>query len=118
MGAQLFVKAFNEVQYRRLDLFAEEPIKISLSVANIVDPLAANSIFSRTFRVPHTSVNGPFLMPVRKQMLTLTIMVPSFRSAISDYQQSTLTRRPITLNTKSTITEKPPTLVRRLVVVS
>jgi len=29
-----------------------------------VDPLSANSIFSRTFRVPHTSKNGPYFKAV------------------------------------------------------
>ena len=60
MGVQLFAKAVNTAQYQRLDLFESEPIKLTLSVANIQDPLAANSVFSRTFRVPHTSANGPF----------------------------------------------------------
>ena len=60
MSVQLFVKAVNTAQYQRLDLFETEPIKLTMSVANIQDPLAANSVFSRTFRVPHTSANGPF----------------------------------------------------------
>ena len=60
MSVQLFAKAPGATTYQRIDLYAAEPIKLTLSVANIVDPLAANSIFSRTFKVPHTSVNGPF----------------------------------------------------------
>ena len=64
MGVQLYAKTINKGQYQLLDLFSNEPIKLTLSVANIVDPLAANSVFSRTFRVPHTSVNGPFFEAV------------------------------------------------------
>ena len=60
MSVQLFVKAPGDLTYRRLDLFPTEPIKLTLSVANIQDPLAANSVFSRTFKVPHTGQNGPF----------------------------------------------------------
>jgi hypothetical protein len=60
MSVQLFVKAPGDLTYRRLDLFPTEPIKLTLSVANIEDPLAANSVFSRTFKVPHTGQNGPF----------------------------------------------------------
>ncbi|MFZ9243421.1 MAG: hypothetical protein ACO295_09535, partial [Sediminibacterium sp.] len=60
MSVQLFAKSAGSSSYQLLDLFTAEPIKLTLSVANIVDPLAANSIFSRTFRVPHTANNGPF----------------------------------------------------------
>lgn len=64
MNVQLFVKNQTNNQFINLDLFGSEPIKLTLSVANIQDPLAANSVFSRTFRVPHTSINGPFFKAV------------------------------------------------------
>lgn len=60
MAVQLFAKTQGSTQYQLLDLFQAEPIKLTLSVANIIDPLAANSVFSRTFRVPHTANNAPF----------------------------------------------------------
>lgn len=61
---QLYAKNQTNNQYVLLDLFSEQPIKLTLAVQNIVDPLAANSIFSRTFRVPHTSKNGPYFKAV------------------------------------------------------
>jgi hypothetical protein len=61
---QLYAKNQTNNQYVLLDLFTEQPIKLTLAVSNIVDPLAANSIFSRTFRVPHTSKNGPYFKAV------------------------------------------------------
>ena len=64
MNVQLFVKNQTNNQFINLDLFGSEPIKLTLSVANIQDPLAANSVFSRTFRVPHTSINGPYFKAV------------------------------------------------------
>jgi len=57
---QLYAQQQNNGQYVALDLHIEEPIKLNLSVANIIDPTATNSTFSRTFRVPHTAVNGPY----------------------------------------------------------
>ena len=61
---QLYAKNQTNNQYVLLDLFTEQPIKLTLAVSNIVDPLSANSIFSRTFRVPHTSKNGPYFKAV------------------------------------------------------
>ena len=61
---QLYAKNQDNNQYVLLDLFTEQPIKLTLAVQNIVDPLSANSIFSRTFRVPHTSKNGPYFKAV------------------------------------------------------
>ncbi len=65
MGAvQLYAKMPGSAQYTLLDLHETEPIKLTLSVQDIQDPLAATSSFSRTFRVPHTGVNGPFFKGV------------------------------------------------------
>lgn len=64
MDVQLFAKNQTNNQYVNLDLFTEQPIKLTLAVSNIVDPLSANSVFSRTFRVPHTSKNGPYFKAV------------------------------------------------------
>ena len=58
---QLYAKKQDAVsQFVNLELFEAEPIKLTLNVTNIEDPLAATSVYSKTFRVPHTSVNGPF----------------------------------------------------------
>jgi hypothetical protein len=57
---QLYAKQQHTGEYVALDLRVEEPIKLNLSVANIIDPTATNSVFSRTFKVPHTAVNGPY----------------------------------------------------------
>jgi hypothetical protein len=46
--------------YTELDLYASEPIKLSLSVQGLENPQATTSSFSKTFRVPHTSANGRF----------------------------------------------------------
>lgn len=59
-NVQLYAKQQHTEEYVALDLRAEEPIKLNLSVANIIDPTATNSVFSRTFKVPHTAVNGPY----------------------------------------------------------
>lgn len=65
MGAiQLYAKMPGSAEYTLLDLHETEPIKLTLSVQDIQDPLAATSSFSRTFRVPHTGVNGPFFKGV------------------------------------------------------
>ena len=61
---QLYAKKQGTEEYVALDLNESEPIKLNLSVANIIDPTATNSVFSRTFRVPHTSVNGPYFKGV------------------------------------------------------
>jgi len=64
MAAQLFAKQQGTANYINLTLFDAEPIKLTLSVTNIMDPLAATSVFSQTFRVPHDSVNGPYFKGV------------------------------------------------------
>ena len=61
---QLYARLQESTDYLNLDLHASEPIKLVLSVQNINDPLAATSVFSRTFRVPHTSINGPYFKAV------------------------------------------------------
>ena len=61
---QLYAKKQGTDEYVALDLYPEEPIKLNLSVQNIEDPLAANSVFSRTFKVPNTSVNSPYFKAV------------------------------------------------------
>ena len=58
---QLFAKQQDSTEYVNLQLHSEEPIKLTLSVSDIVDPLAATSVFSRTFKIPHTDVNGRFM---------------------------------------------------------
>ena len=60
MSVQLFAKLQGSEEYVNLSLFDAEPVKLSLSVTSIQDPLAATSVFSRTFRVPHNSINGPY----------------------------------------------------------
>ena len=50
--------------YLQLDLYPEEPIKMTKSVEAIEDPQATTSAFSRTFRIPATSVNGDFMKAV------------------------------------------------------
>ena len=64
MAVQLYVKYPDTTNWIVLDQFAAEPIKLNFSVSNIIDPLQVSSIFSRTFRVPHTSINGPFFRAV------------------------------------------------------
>lgn len=61
---QLYAKQQGTETFVALDLHTEEPLKLNLSVANIIEPTATNSTFSRTFRVPHTAVNGPFFKGV------------------------------------------------------
>ena len=63
-AVQLYAKQQGTETYVALDLNESEPIKLNLSVANIIDPTATNSVFSRTFRVPHTSINGPYFKGV------------------------------------------------------
>ena len=63
-GVQLYVKYPDTTNWIVLDQFSAEPIKLNFSVSNIIDPLQVSSIFSRTFRVPHTSINGPFFRAV------------------------------------------------------
>jgi hypothetical protein len=64
MSVQLFAKLQGSQEYINLDLSASEPIKMVLSVANIEDPLSTTSSFSRTFKVPHTGINGPYFKGV------------------------------------------------------
>lgn len=64
MAVQLYVKYPDTTNWIVLDQFQSEPIKLNFSVSNIIDPLQVSSIFSRTFRVPHTSINGPFFRAV------------------------------------------------------
>lgn len=66
MAAQLYVKYPDTTQWILLDLYPgdAEPIKLTFSVADISDPLKVASIFSKTFRVPNTEVNGPFFRAV------------------------------------------------------
>ena len=63
-SVQLWVRKDSDLTYTRIDLFPEEPIKLNLSVTNIMDPLATNSVFSRTFRVPNTQSNNKFFKAV------------------------------------------------------
>ena len=60
MSVQLYAKMQGTEEYVNLSLFDADPVKLSLSVTSIQDPLAATSVFSRTFRVPHNSINGPY----------------------------------------------------------
>jgi len=64
MSVQLFAQLQGSTEYVNLSLFDAEPVKLSLSVTSIQDPLAATSVFSRTFRVPHNSINGPYFKGV------------------------------------------------------
>jgi len=63
-NVQLWAKADLDPGYTSLDLYPEEPIKLTLSVTNITDPLSTTSIFSRTFRVPNTQANNAFFKAV------------------------------------------------------
>jgi hypothetical protein len=63
-NVQLWAKKDEDLKYTRIDLFPEEPIKLTLSVTNIMDPLATNSVYSRTFRVPNTQANNAFFKAV------------------------------------------------------
>jgi hypothetical protein len=64
MAVQLYVKYPDTTNWIVLDQFDNSPIKLNFSVSNIIDPLQVSSIFSRTFRVPHTTINGPFFRAV------------------------------------------------------
>ena len=64
MPIQLYAQYPETTTWTLLDLFGTDPIKLNFSVSNIIDPLQVNSTFSRTFRVPHTSINGPFFRAV------------------------------------------------------
>ena len=64
MSVQLFAQMQGSTEYVNLALFDSDPVKLSLSVTNIQDPLAATSVFSKTFRVPHNSINGKYFKGV------------------------------------------------------
>jgi hypothetical protein len=66
MAVQLYVQYPTNPNWVLLDLYPSdaEPIKLNFSVADISDPLKVSSVFSRSFRVPHTEVNGPFFRAV------------------------------------------------------
>jgi hypothetical protein len=50
--------------YKEIDLYPQEPIKLTKSVISVDDITQNKSTFSRTFRVPHTSTNGIFFKSV------------------------------------------------------
>jgi hypothetical protein len=50
--------------YLELDLYKEEPIKITKAIEAIENPQTTASSFSRTFRIPATSTNGQFMKAV------------------------------------------------------
>jgi hypothetical protein len=50
--------------YLELDLYAQEPIKLTKSVSDLYEPTATTSVFSRQFRVPNTNSNGDFFKAV------------------------------------------------------
>lgn len=58
MNVQLYAYD-NSIRYE-LDLYPEQPIKITLSAEEITDPTQVNSTFSRNFRIPATSANSQF----------------------------------------------------------
>ncbi len=58
MNVQLYAYD-NGVRYE-LDLYPEQPIKITLSAEEITDPTQVNSTFSRQFRIPATNANSRY----------------------------------------------------------
>jgi len=60
MNVQLY--AYEDAKSPRveLDLYEEQPIKITLSAEEITDPTQINSNFSRQFRIPATNNNSKF----------------------------------------------------------
>ena len=58
MNVQLY--AYEGTTRYELDLYKEEPIKITLSAEEITDPTQINSTFSRQFRIPATNNNSRF----------------------------------------------------------
>lgn len=58
MNVQLY--AYENGTRYQLDLYEENPIKITLSAEEITDPTIVNSSFSRQFRIPATSANSQF----------------------------------------------------------
>lgn len=57
-NTQLYAYEGN-VRYE-LDLFTEDPIKITISAENITDPTQVTSSFTRQFRIPATNINSKF----------------------------------------------------------
>jgi len=58
MNVQLY--AYEGTTRYELDLYEEQPIKITLSAEEITDPTQVNSNFSRQFRIPATNANSRF----------------------------------------------------------
>ena len=58
MNVQLY--AYEAGIRYQLDLYPEQPIKITLSAEEITDPTQVNSTFSRQFRIPATNNNSKF----------------------------------------------------------
>ena len=58
MNVQLY--AYEGTTRYELDLYEEQPIKITLSAEEITDPTQINSSFSRQFRIPATNNNSKF----------------------------------------------------------
>jgi len=58
MNVQLY--AYDDGVRYELDLYPEQPIKITLSAEEITDPTQVNSTFSRQFRIPATNGNSRF----------------------------------------------------------
>lgn len=58
MNVQLY--AYENGTRYELDLYQEQPIKITLSAEEITDPTQVNSSFSRQFRIPATNNNSRF----------------------------------------------------------
>lgn len=65
-NVQLFVRPYAPPMTGRvepfieLDLLEAEPIKMTISVQDIEDPMTTRSSFSKVFKVPHTGKNGAF----------------------------------------------------------
>lgn len=55
---RLYVK--ENTGYILLDLMEDNPIKLTMAVADIMDPTASPSTYSQTFRVPNTANNNLF----------------------------------------------------------
>lgn len=52
--------AYEGTERYELDLYSEEPIKITQSAEEITDPTQINSLFTRQFRIPATGPNSRF----------------------------------------------------------
>ena len=50
--------------YVQLDLYTDEPIKLTKSIQELETPQATTSAFTKTFRIPNTSTNGQFMKAV------------------------------------------------------